>query len=319
MTKIYPWGDSRRYNSYSRYFRELFGERIQKVAVNGGFTCPNRDGSISVGGCSFCNSAAFSPSYCTPEKSIAQQVAEGIEFHRRRYPKAERYLAYFQTHSNTYAPLDKLKRLYEEALSCEGIIGLVIGTRPDCVDEQKLDYIASLAQQCYVSVEYGIESCYDSTLATINRGHDFECARKAVEMTHSRGIHTGAHFIIGLPGETHQMIIDQTDIINTLPLDSIKFHQLQIFSGTLMEREYERAPERFHFPTMEEYIDLFAEILVRLRADIVVERFAGEAPPRYHRAGCDWGLVRNERLWQLLEKRLVENDLWQGAKCRFER
>ncbi len=319
MTKIYPWGDSRRYNSYSRYFRELFGERIQKVAVNGGFTCPNRDGSISVGGCSFCNSAAFSPSYCTPEKSIAQQVAEGIEFHRRRYPKAERYLAYFQTHSNTYAPLDKLKRLYEEALSCEGIIGLVIGTRPDCVDEQKLDYIASLAQQCYVSVEYGIESCYDSTLATINRGHDFECARKAVEMTHSRGIHTGAHFIIGLPGETHQMIIDQTDIINTLPLDSIKFHQLQIFSGTLMEREYERAPERFHFPTMEEYIDLFAEILIRLRADIVVERFAGEAPPRYHRAGCDWGLVRNERLWQLLEKRLVENDLWQGAKCRFER
>lgn len=319
MTKIYPWGDSRRYNSYSRYFRELFGERIQKVAVNGGFTCPNRDGSISVGGCSFCNSAAFSPSYCTPEKSIAQQVAEGIEFHRRRYPKAERYLAYFQTHSNTYAPLDKLKRLYEEALSCEGIIGLVIGTRPDCVDEQKLDYIASLAQQCYVSVEYGIESCYDSTLATINRGHDFECARKAVEMTHSRGIHTGAHFIIGLPGETQQMIIDQTDIINTLPLDSIKFHQLQIFSGTLMEREYERAPERFHFPTMEEYIDLFAEILVRLRADIVVERFAGEAPPRYHRAGCDWGLVRNERLWQLLEKRLVENDLWQGAKCRFER
>ncbi len=319
MTKIYPWGDSRRYNSYSRYFRELFGERIQKVAVNGGFTCPNRDGSISVGGCSFCNSAAFSPSYCTPEKSIAQQVAEGIEFHRRRYPKAERYLEYFQTHSNTYAPLDKLKRLYEEALSCEGIIGLVIGTRPDCVDEQKLDYIASLAQQCYVSVEYGIESCYDSTLATINRGHDFECARKAVEMTHSRGIHTGAHFIIGLPGETHQMIIDQTDIINTLPLDSLKFHQLQIFSGTLMEREYERAPERFHFPTMEEYIDLFAEILVRLRADIVVERFAGEAPPRYHRAGCDWGLVRNERLWQLLEKRLVENDLWQGSKCRFER
>ena len=314
MTNIYPWGDSRRYNSYSRYFRELFGERIQKVAVNGGFTCPNRDGSISVGGCSFCNSAAFSPSHCTPQKSIAQQVAEGIEFHRRRYPKAERYLAYFQTHSNTYAPLEKLKRLYEEALSCEGIIGLVIGTRPDCVDDEKLDYIATLAQQCYVSVEYGIESCYDSTLATINRGHDFECARKAVEMTHSRGIHTGAHFIIGLPGETQQMLIDQTDVINTLPLDSIKFHQLQIFSGTLMEREYEAAPERFHFPTMEEYIELFSEILIRLRPDIVVERFAGEAPPRYHRAGCEWGLVRNERLWQLLEKRLVEKELWQGAK-----
>ena len=133
-------------------------------------------------------------------------------------------------------------------------------------------------------------------------------------MTHSRGIHTGAHFIIGLPGETQQMLIDQTSIINTLPLDSIKFHQLQIFSGTLMEREYEAAPERFHFPTMEEYIELFSEILIRLRPDIVVERFAGEAPPRYHRAGCEWGLVRNERLWQLLEKKLAENDLWQGAK-----
>ena len=310
---MYVWGDDRPYNSYAAYFRRLFGSRVQKVAVNAGFTCPNRDGSISTGGCTFCNNSAFTPSYCQPTKSVTEQIAEGIEFHRRRYRTATRYLAYFQSFSNTYAPLEQLRELYDEALANPLVAGIVVGTRPDCVDEQKLDYFASLAQSHYVTLEYGIESCNDAVLASVNRGHDFATAERAVRMTAERGIHCGAHFILGLPGQSDEELIAQTDIINTLPLTTVKFHQLQVFRGTTMAEQYDRAPEQFRFWTVEQYIELFSEILSRLRPDIVVERFASEAPPRYH-YGRNWGLVRNETLWLMLEKRLLEKSVYQGKK-----
>ena len=308
---MYFWGDERRYNSYAAYFRRRFGERVQKVAINAGFTCPNRDGKVGFGGCTFCNNEAFTPSYCQPVKSITQQIEEGIEFHRRRYRTASRYLAYFQSFSNTYAPLEVLRERYLEALSHPEVIGVVIGTRPDCVSEEILDFFAELAKEYYVTIEYGIESNYDDTLKAINRGHDLECARRAVEMTAKRGISVGAHFVLGLPGESDEMILEQVQRINTLPLTTIKFHQLQVFKGTAMEREYDEHPERFRFWELEEYLDLFTEILRRLRPDIVVERFASEAPPRYHH-GRNWGLVRNETLWNMLEKRLTERNVWQG-------
>lgn len=310
---MYVWGDDRPYNSYAAYFRRLFGSRVQKVAVNAGFTCPNRDGSISTGGCTFCNNSAFTPSYCQPTKSVTEQIAEGIEFHRRRYRTATRYLAYFQSFSNTYAPLEQLRALYDEALANPLVAGIVVGTRPDCVDEQKLDYFASLAENHYVALEYGIESCNDAVLASVNRGHDFATAERAVRMTAERGIHCGAHFILGLPGQSDEELIAQTDIINTLPLTTVKFHQLQVFRGTTMAEQYDRAPEQFRFWTVEQYIELFSEILARLRPDIVVERFASEAPPRYH-YGRNWGLVRNETLWMMLEKRLLEKSVYQGKK-----
>ena len=220
---MHIWGDDRPYNSYAAYFRRLFGSRVQKVAVNAGFTCPNRDGKISVGGCTFCNNSAFTPSYCTPTKSVLEQIEEGVEFHQRRYRTASRYLAYFQSFSNTYAPLERLRELYEEALEHPDVVGIVIGTRPDCVDEDKLDYLESLAKgrvlegwrrslagegertAPVVIVEYGIESCYDETLERINRGHDFATAQRAVKMTAERGLDVGVHFILGLPGETGQM------------------------------------------------------------------------------------------------------------------
>lgn len=308
---MYPWGDERRYNSYAAYFRRRFGERVQKVAINAGFTCPNRDGKVGFGGCTFCNNEAFTPSYCQPSKSITQQIEEGIEFHRRRYRTASRYLAYFQSFSNTYAPLDVLRERYLEALSHPEVVGMVVGTRPDCVNEEILDFFAELAKEYYVTIEYGIESTYDDTLKAINRGHDFECARRAVEMTAERGLSVGAHFVLGLPGESDKMILEQVERINALPLTTIKFHQLQVFKGTAMEREYDEHPERFRFWELEEYLDLFTEILRRLRPDIVVERFASEAPPRYH-YGRNWGLVRNETLWNMLEKRLTERNAWQG-------
>jgi radical SAM protein (TIGR01212 family) len=311
VEKIYPWGDTRRFNSYARHFKEMFGGRVQKVAVNVGFTCPNRDGTVGTGGCTFCNNEAFSPSYCMPEKSVRRQIEEGIEFHANRYRKAEKYLAYFQAFSNTHAPLGELQAIYDQAFEVQGIVGIVIGTRPDCVDEAKLDYFARLAEKHYVMIEYGIESCHDKILQSINRGHDFACARRAVEMTAQRGIHTGAHFILGLPGETRQMMLDQIRTINELPLDTVKFHQLQIFRDTAMGEEYVADPDRFRLFELPEYIAFFTEILTRLRPDLVVERFAGEAPPRYH-LGHRWGLIRNEQLLAMLEKYLEETDSWQG-------
>ncbi len=308
---IYPWGDSRRYNSYAGYFRRVFGGRVQKLSADAGFTCPNRDGTIAEGGCTFCNNGAFTPSYCIPSKGIRRQIEEGIEFHRRRYRGASRYLVYFQSFSNTYAPLERLRTLYAEALAHPEVAGIVVGTRPDCIDEEKLDYFAGLARTHYVAIEYGIESTCDETLRAVNRGHDFATACRAVRMTAERGLHVGAHFILGLPGESDEMLVAQTSLINALPLTTVKFHQLQIFRDTPMAAQYDADPGQFRFWTLDEYIALFTEILRRLRPSLVVERFASEAPPRYH-YGPNWGLVRNEQLWAMLEKRLEETDAWQG-------
>ena len=302
-----------RYRRYSDYFRSLFGQRVQKLSVDAGFTCPNRDGSLSTGGCTFCNNSAFTPSYCQPHKSIRQQIDEGIDFHRRRYREAAEYLVYFQAYSNTYAPVDVLRRRYAEALSHPDVIGIVVGTRPDCVDEERLDLLAGIARDRYVAVEYGIESVCDATLQRINRGHDFAAARRAVEMTAERGLHTGAHFILGFPGESDAMILDSAAAINPLPLTTVKFHQLQIMRGTAMAAEYDAHPKRFRTWSIGEYIDLFVELLRRLRPDLVVERFAGEAPPRYHHTE-GWGLVRNETLWTMLDRRLEELDARQGDR-----
>ena len=300
-----------RYNSQADFFKEKYGVRLQKLVVDAGFTCPNRDGSIARGGCTYCDNNAFHPNYSTPDKSIAQQLAEGIGFHRGRYRRAGGYLAYFQPYSNTYAPLARLRQLYEEALAYPEVRGIVIGTRPDCVDEEKLDYLASLAKDHVVIVEYGIESCYDATLEHINRGHTFADAERAVRLTADRGISCGAHFIFGLPGETREMMLASADRINALPIDSVKFHQLQIIKGTKMEEEFSLHPERFETFALEDYIDFFAGFLERLRPDLVIERFAGEVPPRFVNS-TPWGLVRNVELNRMLEKRLEQRETFQG-------
>ena len=305
--------EGKRYNTASGRYHRIYGERLQKLVIDAGFTCPNRDGTVGYGGCSYCDNAAFHPGYSTPGKSLLRQIDEGIEFHHRRYPKVNHYLAYFQSYSNTYAPLEKLKTLYGEALSHPSVVGLVIGTRPDCVDEERLDYLASLAREKVIVVEYGIESCYDKTLLRINRGHDFETAREAVEMTAERGIDVGAHFILGLPGESREMLLDQCSVISSLPLTSVKFHQLQIVKGTRMEKEYDNNPGEFLRLSLNDYLDLVIDILERLRPDLCIERVAGEVPPRFVRE-TPWGLIRNDGILRLLDKRLEERDTWQGDK-----
>lgn len=325
----YGFPDGKRYNSFVGYFKRKYGERLQKIVLDAGFTCPNRDGKVGRGGCTYCDNAAFHPSYSTAGKSLHQQMDEGIEFHKVRYRTTEHYLAYFQSFSNTYAPLERLKILYEEALSHPQVVGIVIGTRPDCVDEQKLDYLADLSKGkvldgwCremsdgqlrtapIVIVEYGIESCYDETLLRINRGHDFETARRSVEMTAERGLDVGVHFILGLPGETKQMMLDSCAMINALPIKSVKFHQLQIVKGTKMEQEYAEMPHDFERFSLDEYLDFFVDMLERLRPDLFIERFVGEVPPRFVNE-TPWGLIRNVELLRLLEKRLEVRATWQG-------
>ncbi len=308
---VFPWGHERRFNAYSNYFRNLYGARVQKVSIDAGFTCPNRDGSKGVGGCTYCNNKAFNPSYCVPEKSVSRQIAEGIDFHKWRYNEAVSYLAYFQAYSNTYASLETLKKNYEEALNYPGVIGLIIGTRPDCIDEEKLKYLKELSEKYYIAIEYGIESCYNKTLKRINRGHTFEDAVHAVKMTSSLGIITGAHFIFGLPGESREEMLDQVDLISELPLRTVKFHQLQIINGTAMEKEFKNNPDDFDLFTWEEYLDFFILFLERLNPALVVERFTGEAPPRFL-TGEGWGKKRTDQIVNLIEKRLEEKGTWQG-------
>ncbi|MCF8335263.1 MAG: TIGR01212 family radical SAM protein [Bacteroidales bacterium] len=309
--EVFPWGNRRRFNAYSDYFKRVFGERVQKVTIDAGFTCPNRDGTVGKGGCTYCNNDAFNPSYCNPGKSVAQQIDEGVEFHRNRYRQANKYLAYFQAYSNTYAPLHRLKAIYNEALRYPGIIGLVIGTRPDCIDDEKLDYFAALSEDYYMILEYGIESFYNRTLKHINRGHSVEDSITAVEKTAQKGIKTGAHLIFGLPGETREDMLREADLISRLPLDTVKFHQLQILKDTAMAKEYQDYPERFTLFELDDYIDFIIGFMERLNPDLVIERFSGEVPP-WFLSGPGWGLIRTYEVRNKLEQRMVNRDTWQG-------
>ncbi|MBW6459678.1 MAG: TIGR01212 family radical SAM protein [Bacteroidales bacterium] len=307
----FPWGHNRRFNAYAEYFKKCFGGRVQKLAIDAGFTCPNRDGLKGNGGCTYCTNDAFNPSYCHPGKSVRQQIEEGIEFHKKRYRRAGRYLAYFQPYSNTYASLSRLKEIFYQALNYPGIIGLVIGTRPDCIDDEKLEYFASISRSHYVILEYGLESCYNQTLERINRGHTFEDSVKALEMTARYGVKTGVHMIFGLPGESVEMMLDQAKTLSSLPINNIKFHQLQIIKNTFMAQEFKEKPEDFVNFTLEGYIDFIIDFVERLNPDTVIERFSGEVPPRYL-AGPDWGLIRNDRVLAMIEKRMEERRTWQG-------
>jgi radical SAM protein (TIGR01212 family) len=307
----YPWGHDRRFNAYSEYFKKEFGERVQKVSIDAGFTCPNRDGTLARGGCTYCNNDAFNPSYCSPDKTITLQLTEGIEFHKVRYRRAKKYLAYFQTYSNTYAPLSKLITIYEEALSFPGVIGLVIGTRPDCMDEEKLNWFSKLSKKYYVMIEYGIESCYDKTLERINRQHTFDQTRRVIENTAEAGIKTGAHLIFGLPGETRQQMMDEMDIVSKLSLTTIKFHQLQIVKGTAMALDYLKNPGDYNLFGLEEYVDFIIRIIERLNPAFIIERFTGEVPPRFH-AGPNWGVIRNDQVNLQIENKMEELNTWQG-------
>lgn len=307
--------ERKRYREFGDFLRERFPFKAQKIAINAGFTCPNRDGSKGRGGCTYCNNQTFNPSYCQTDKSVADQLAEGVRFFSRKYPEM-RYLAYFQAYTSTYGEQERLERLYEEALSYPGVVGLVIGTRPDCMPDRLLDYLARLSEQVLVLVEYGVESTLDRTLRRINRGHDFAEAEEAIRRTAARGIAVGAHLILGLPGESRDEILGHADRLSDLPLTTLKLHQLQLIRHTRMALEFERQPEDFHLFTVDEYIDLAIDFIERLDPAIALERFVSQSPKELLIAP-DWGL-KNYEFTTRVNRRLAERDTWQG-KCRASR
>ena len=302
----------RRYNEYGLWLKELLGVKVQKISLNAGFTCPNRDGRVGTGGCTYCNNQTFNPDYCVTTKSITRQLEEGKHFFSRKYPDMK-YLAYFQAYTNTYDSLQNLKAKYEEALSVPDVIGLVIGTRPDCMPNDLLDYLSDLNHRTFLIVEYGIESIYDATLSRINRGHTHAQTADAVTRTAACGIRTGAHLILGLPGESREAILAEAGILSALPLTTLKLHQLQLIKGTRMAQEFAEQPSDFHIFTPEEYIDLVIDFIERLRPDLILERFVSQSPSSLL-ALPGWGL-KNHEFVDRLRARMQTRNAHQGRLC----
>lgn len=290
-----------KYVEFGPWLQSELGCKVQKISVNAGMTCPNRDGTLGTGGCTFCNNQTFNPAYCRTEKSVTQQLEEGKQFFARKYPSMK-YLAYFQAYTNTYAELDRLVSLYEEALCVPDVVGLVIGTRPDCMPDNLLDYLEELNKRTFLIVEYGVESANDETLLRINRGHTFRQSCEAIRRTVERGIRVGAHVILGFPWEPFDELMRQAEEIGRLPLTTLKLHQLQIIRGTQLAREYAEHP--WAVPTAEEYIDLVLHYISRLPYGLVMERFVSQSPPEMVIAP-QWGL-KNHEFANLLRNRMVK-------------
>jgi radical SAM protein (TIGR01212 family) len=305
-----PFNNNKRYNDYSSFIKERFSERVQKVSLDTGFTCPNRDGTKGVGGCTYCNNNTFNPNYCKPSKSISQQLDEGIAFFVKKY-KTQQYLAYFQAYTNTYADIELVKNLYNEAINHPKVIGLVIGTRPDCINEALIDFLSELSKKYYISLEFGVESTLDRTLKTINRCHTFEETVAAYELSKNKGLHLGAHMIIGLPGESKEDILNHAKELSKLPINSLKLHQLQVVKHTMMAFQLKQNPEMFSFFSLDEYIDLITDFIALLRPDIIIERFISQCPIHLLIAP-KWNGLKNFEVISKIDKKLVEKDLWQG-------
>lgn len=305
-----PWGDDRCFYSYNRYLERTFGERLQKIPIDAGFTCPNRDGTCGTGGCTYCLNSAFNPPYCQPRKSIPQQINDGITFFANQRSQTNKCLAYFQAFSNTHDKVENLQAKYEEALSHPAVRGIVIATRPDCIDSDRLALLAWLQKRTYVALELGIESLQDRTLQRINRGHDVQCTLTALESISRHGLPVCGHLIFGLPGETPGLWFQDLEVINKLALNSIKFHQLQIIKGTQMEMDFQENRSDFHTFTFESYVSFIANYIAQLRPDIAIERLAGEVPPRFI-GQQNW---QGKRYYELVAA--VESKLQQIGKCQ---
>ena len=300
----------KRYLDYSSFIKLNFGERVQKISLDVGFTCPNRDGSKGYGGCTYCNNNSFNPGYCEPEKSITQQLEKGVSFFSKRH-KYQNYFAYFQAYTNTFSDIESLKKMYDEALAFPQVIGLIIGTRPDCISDELIDYLSFLSKKHFISLEFGVESTLNKTLLSINRCHTFEDSKTAYENCANKGIHLGAHLIIGLPGETRAELLNHATEISKLPIETLKMHHLQIVKQTVMAVQYKRDPKNFDLFTSEDYIDFITDFIGFLRPDISLERFASEAPYDLLIAP-KWNQMKNFEVVAKIDQKLAEKNTWQG-------
>lgn len=300
-----------RYRTFSQFLNEHFDFKVQKISINAGFTCPNRDGTVGTGGCTYCNNQTFNPGYCLPSKGIALQLEEGKRFFARKYPDMK-YLAYFQAYTGTYGELERLKTLYEQALVEKDVVGIIIGTRPDCLPGPLLDYLQLVAQNKFVLVELGAESVHDSTLSIINRCHTWQQTVDAVNELSSRGIMCGLHMIMGLPRETETMMLESVDTLSRLPIDTVKFHQLQVVKGTRLAADLQNRLYDITRFSIDSYIILCGEIIRHLSPRIAVERFTSQSPaqlllePR-------WG-IKNYEFTHRLNSYLERNNIVQGEQ-----
>ncbi len=297
------------YSDYGTFIRNKFGERVQKISINVGFTCPNRDGSKGRGGCTYCNNQSFKPDYCEPQNDIGEQLKKGIDFFSQKR-NINKFLAYFQSYTNTYAELDLIKDLYLKALSYPGVVGLVIGTRPDCISEELIEFLSELSKKYFICLELGVESTLDRSLEAVNRCHTFAETKEAFEMTSNKGIYLGAHLILGLPGESRDEMLQHAVELSKLPIDFLKLHQLQIVKHTVMASQYRRNPEKFNLFEIEDYLDLLTHFIGLLRPDVVLERFISESPSDLLIAP-KWGL-KNFEMMHLIEKKIAKENMWQG-------
>lgn len=299
------------WNDYSSYIKNTFGKRVQKISVNAGFSCPNKDGTLSKSGCIFCNNRSFSPFYCQPDMPIKDQLQKGIEFFGKKY-KSQEYLAYFQSGTNTYADVETLEKLYYEALQVDGVIGLVIGTRPDCIDNEKLTLISNIAKTHYVTIELGAESTNNKTLELINRKHSWEVTKDAIIKTKEAGINTCLHLILGLPGENEKDFIHHAKNISKLPVDFLKIHQMQILKNTILEKLFNEKPDIFFNITIDKYAEIIVRFCEYLSPNIIIERFTSESPKDLLVAP-NWQGKKNFEIAHIIEKKFKEKNTYQGA------
>jgi len=300
----------KRYLDFSSFIKLNFGERVQKISLDIGFSCPNRDGSKGVGGCTYCNNNTFNPDYCEPQKSVKTQLEQGIEFFSRK-GKNNKFLAYFQAYTNTYSDFESLKQLYLEALSVPKVVGLVIGTRPDCISEKVIDFLDELSKTYFISLEFGVESTNEKTLLQVNRCHTFEETKTTFNLCKNKGFHLGAHIILGLPGESEADLMNHALEISKLPINTLKLHHLQIVKNSVMAVQYKRNPENFNLFTAENYINFISDFITHVRPDIIIERFISEAPKELLIAP-KWGGLKNFEIVAKIDKNLQDKNLWQG-------
>ncbi|HNQ69420.1 MAG TPA: TIGR01212 family radical SAM protein [Bacteroidales bacterium] len=303
---ILPWND------YSTYVKSIFGCRVQKISVDAGFTCPNRDGTLSSEACIYCTNESFSPFYCNPKLSVSEQLNKGIAFFSPKY-KTQKYLAYFQSYTNTYKDVKTLKKLYLEALSVDGVIGLVIATRPDCIDEKILTMLSEISRDNYINIEFGAESTNDNTLNFINRSHSWQQTIDAVELTNKYGINSGLHIILGLPGETENDFSDHAKKISTLPIKTLKIHQMQVLKGTKLESVFNNNPGIFFDLNLHNYKRIIINFLELLNPEIIIERFTSESP-KHLLIYPDWKGKKNFEISHIVAAEMKKLNSYQGRQ-----
>jgi radical SAM protein (TIGR01212 family) len=297
----------KRYNDFNRYLRGIFGCRVQKISIDAGFSCPNRDGTISINGCIYCNDRGSGTGAYAKGLTVTEQIVQGKKTLATRY-KAKKFIAYFQAFSNTYAPIERLRSLYDEALAIDDVVGIAIGTRPDCVNESVLDLLQKYVDNHLVWLEYGLQSANDTTLELINRGHDVECFRRAVAATKNRAINICAHIILGLPGEGKKDILQTAKMIGDLGIDGVKIHLLYVVKGTKLDKLYMSG--RFTCLEQQEYVDLVCDFIEHIPAQMVIQRLTGDPHPE-ELAAPMWSLRKTETLNRIKET-LAQRDSWQG-------